>query len=64
MLVLSSLYRKLCHEFRFGVCRLFITGILQEDGTNFVAFINNASNLTFRGPCIVIYSYNKTNEMN
>jgi len=21
-------------------------------------------NLTFRGPCIVIYSYNKTNEMN
>ena len=21
------------------------------------------SNLTFRGPCIVIYSYNKTNEM-
>jgi hypothetical protein len=20
-------------------------------------------NLTFRGPCIVIYSYNKTNEM-
>jgi len=24
---------------------------------------NNISILTFRGPCIVIYSYNKTNEM-
>ena len=24
---------------------------------------NSPSNLTFRGPCIVIYSYNKTNEM-
>ena len=22
-----------------------------------------SSNFTFRGPCIVIYSYNKTNEM-
>jgi hypothetical protein len=23
----------------------------------------DSKNLTFRGPCIVIYSYNKTNEM-
>jgi len=23
----------------------------------------NRANLTFRGPCIVKYSYNKTNEM-
>ena len=45
MLALSSLDRKLCHEFRFDVCRLFITRTLQEDRTNFMGFINKANNV-------------------
>ena len=45
MLVLSSLDRKLCHEFRCDVRRLFITRNFQEDRTNFMTFINNASNV-------------------
>jgi hypothetical protein len=34
-----------------------------SDVVDIIWFSFHIPNLTFRGPCIVIYSYNKTNEM-
>jgi len=38
-------------------------GILTRLKCNLVLNVTSNLHLTFRGPCIVIYSYNKTNEM-
>ena len=36
---------------------------LPEDTKTWQALVNIVMNLTFRRPCIVVYSYNNTNEM-